>query len=140
MPGETALEMPGEAAFSVPAYGIVRCPVVAAARRPSASLVLAALRALCVDRLLAGGKARHLPDDARLHPGRLVTWWSCGLREPGAVGPCGGFVVVAAVLEASVQDAGETAGEAAQRVVVVDVPGAELVVEGAGAGGGGERG
>ena len=55
-----------------------------------------------------------------------VTWSGC-LRELGAVGPCGGFVVVAAVLEAAVQDAGEAAGDAAHRVVVAGVVRAELV-------------
>lgn len=72
----------------------------------------------------------------------LVRLWSCGLCVPGAVGPCGGFVVGAAVLDASVQDAGEAAGDAAQRVVVAGAAGAELVVVGAGSGGcadGGER-
>ncbi len=40
----------------------------------------------------------------------LVISWSCGLRGTGAVGPCCGFVVFTAVLEASVQDAGQAAG------------------------------
>ena len=66
--------------------------------------------------------------------GTLVRLWSCGLCEPGTVGPCGGFVVEAAVFEASVQDAGQAAGDAAQRVVVVDAAGSQLVVVGAGAG------
>src|SRR5262249_7394832 len=42
--------------------------------------------------------------------------------------------------DASVQNAGEAPGDAAHRVVVVDVAGAQLVVVGAGAGGRGERG
>src|SRR5260370_5282587 len=71
---------------------------------------------------------------------RSVIAWSCGLRRAGAVGPCGGFVVFAAGLDASVEDAGEAAGDAAHRVVVAGVAGSQLVVVGAGAGGGGERG
>jgi hypothetical protein len=45
-------------------------PIVAAAGRPSTSFVLAMLRALHVDRLLAGGKERQLSDDALLYPER----------------------------------------------------------------------
>jgi hypothetical protein len=45
-------------------------PIVATARRPSTSFVLATLRALHVDRLLVGGKVRHLSNDAHLHPER----------------------------------------------------------------------
>src|SRR5260370_28134828 len=70
---------------------------------------------------------------------RSVIAWSCGLRRAGAVGPCGGFVVFAAGLDASVEDAGEAAGDAAHRVVVAGVAGSQLVVVGAGAGCGGER-
>jgi hypothetical protein len=51
----------------------------------------------------------------------VIGSWSCGLRELGAVGPCGGFVVFAAGLNASVQDADQAAGDAAQRVVVAGV-------------------
>src|SRR5260370_38211243 len=71
---------------------------------------------------------------------RSVIAWSCGLRRAGAVGPCGGFVVFAAGLDASVEDAGEAAGDAAHRVVVAGVAGSPLVVVGAGAGGGGGAG
>jgi hypothetical protein len=45
-------------------------PIVAAARRPSTSFVLATLRALHVDRLLIGGKDRHLSNDAHVYPER----------------------------------------------------------------------
>ena len=48
--------------------------------------------------------------------------------------PGGGLVVEGAGLEASVQDADEAVGEPSQGVVVLDAAGAELVVEGAGAG------
>jgi hypothetical protein len=51
----------------------------------------------------------------------VIGSWSCGLRELGAVGPCGRFVVFAAGLNASVQDADQAAGDAAQRVVVAGV-------------------
>src|SRR5215510_1797841 len=71
---------------------------------------------------------------------RGVISWSCGLRWAGAVGPRDGFVVFASGLDAPVQDAGQAAGEAAQRVVVAGAAGPQLVVVGAGAGGGGERG
>jgi hypothetical protein len=56
------------------------------------------------------------------------------------VGPCGCFVVLAAGLDASVQDAGEAAGDPAQCVIVADVAGSELVIAGAGAGRCAERG
>ena len=48
--------------------------------------------------------------------------------------PGGGLVVEGAGLEASVQDSDEAVGQAPQGVVVLDAAGAELVVEGAGAG------
>src|SRR4030081_3562316 len=50
------------------------------------------------------------------------------------VGPGGRLVVMAARLEASVQDADEPVGQASECVVVFDTAGAEVVVEGAGAG------
>src|SRR6266545_6690955 len=50
------------------------------------------------------------------------------------------FVVAGAGLEASVQDADEPVGELAQRGVVADAAGALLVVVGAGAGRGFQRG
>src|SRR5262249_51140492 len=84
--------------------------------------------------LPSGGLVPESSDD-----GRVISW-SCGPRGAGAVGPCCGFVVFAAVLDASVQDTGEAAGDAAQGVVVAGVLGAELVVVGASARGGGERG
>ena len=56
------------------------------------------------------------------------------LREVLPVGPGGCLVVEGAGLQASVQDADEAVGEPAQGVVVLDAAGAELVVEGAGAG------
>src|SRR5260370_41091527 len=71
---------------------------------------------------------------------RSVISWSCGLRRAGAVGPCGGFVVFAAGLDASVEDAGEAAGDAAHRVVGAGVGGSQLAGVGAGAGGGGAGG
>ena len=49
--------------------------------------------------------------------------------------PGRGLVVEGAGLEASVQDADEPVGESPQGVVVFDSSGAELVVEGSGAGG-----
>src|SRR5216683_7223780 len=51
-----------------------------------------------------------------------------------AVRPGGGLVVEGAGLEASVQDADEPVGEPPQGIVVFDAAGAEVVVEGAGAG------
>ena len=51
------------------------------------------------------------------------------------VGPGGCLVVEGAGFEASVQDADEPVGEAAEGVVVLDAAGAEVVVEGAGAAG-----
>jgi hypothetical protein len=65
--------------------------------------------------------------------GRVISW-SCGLGGVGAVRPCDGFVVFASDLHASVQDAGEAAGDAAHRVVVAGAAGSQLVVIGAGAG------
>ncbi len=56
------------------------------------------------------------------------------LREVLPVTPGGGLVVEGAGLEASVQDSDEAVGQAPQGVVVFDSAGAELVVEGAGAG------
>src|SRR5258708_31071968 len=56
------------------------------------------------------------------------------------VAPGGGLVVAGACLQASVQDAGEPAGEPAKGVVVFDPTGAQLVVERAGAGRDPERG
>ena len=61
------------------------------------------------------------------------------LREVLPVSPGGGLVVEGAGLEASVQDADEPVGQPAQGVVVLDSAGAELVVEGAGAGRGAQR-
>jgi hypothetical protein len=84
--------------------------------------------------LPSGGLVPESSDD-----GRVISW-SCGLWWAGAVGPCCGFVVFAAVLDASVQDADEAAGDAAQRVVVASVLGAELVVARASTRGGSERG
>src|SRR6266700_3970035 len=55
------------------------------------------------------------------------------LREVFPVGPGGGLVVEGAGLQASVQDADEPVGHAAERVVMFDSAGAEAVVEGAGA-------
>jgi hypothetical protein len=51
------------------------------------------------------------------------------------VGPGGCLIVEGAGFEASVQDADEPVGEAAEGVVVLDAAGAEVVVEGAGAAG-----
>ena len=62
------------------------------------------------------------------------------LREVFPVAPGGFLVVEGPGLEASVQDADEPVGEAPQGVVVLDSAGAELVVEGAGAGRGVQRG
>jgi len=56
------------------------------------------------------------------------------LREVLPVGPGGFLVVEGAGLQASVQDADEPVRQPAQRVVVLDAAGAELVVKGAGAG------
>jgi hypothetical protein len=53
------------------------------------------------------------------------------LREVLPVGPGGCLVVGGAGLEASVQDADEPVRQPAERVVVLDPAGAELVVEGA---------
>jgi hypothetical protein len=55
-------------------------------------------------------------------------------------GPGDGFVVFAAGFHASVQDAGEAAGDAAQRVLVADFPGSQSVVVAAGTGRGRYRG
>src|SRR5690349_19003906 len=63
-----------------------------------------------------------------------------GFRVPGTVGPCGGFVVLASGFQASVKDAGESAGDAAHRVVVAGLAGAEVVVVAAGTRGHAERG
>src|SRR5262249_50931812 len=63
-----------------------------------------------------------------------------GLPGLGAVGPGCSLVVLGSGFHASVEDAGEPAGEAAHRFVVADIAGTELVVEGAGSGGCGERG
>ena len=57
------------------------------------------------------------------------------VREVLPVGPGGCLVVEGAGFEASVQDADEPVGEAAEGVVVLDAAGAEVVVEGAGAAG-----
>src|SRR5213080_798192 len=65
---------------------------------------------------------------------------SRGLREILPVSPGGGLVVEGAGLEASVQDADEAVGEPSQGVVVFDFAGAELVVEGPGTRGRGQRG
>jgi hypothetical protein len=54
----------------------------------------------------------------------------------GTMGPGGGFVVAGAGFEAVVEDADERVGQLAQCGVVFDVAGLELVVVGAGAGGG----
>ncbi len=56
--------------------------------------------------------------------------------RPGlfAVGPGGGFVVARAGFQASVQDADEPIRDPPERVVVFDPAGAQVVVEGAGAG------
>src|SRR5947199_9534611 len=61
-----------------------------------------------------------------------------GLRR--VLRPGGGLVVEGAGLEASVQDADQAVGELAQRGVVAGAAAAELVVVGAGAGRGGQRG
>src|SRR5215475_4986866 len=63
-----------------------------------------------------------------------------GLREIFPVPPGGGLVVGGAGLEASVQDADEPVGESSECVVVLESAGAELVVVGAGAGRGAQRG
>ena len=63
-----------------------------------------------------------------------------GLRGLGTVGPCGGFVVLTSGFQASVQDADQAAGDAAQRVVVAGLAGAEVVVVAAGTRGHAERG
>jgi hypothetical protein len=55
------------------------------------------------------------------------------------VRPGGGLVVGAAGLEAAVQDADQAAAELAQRCVVADAAGSQLVVVGAGAGCGAQR-
>src|SRR5260370_21503629 len=57
-----------------------------------------------------------------------------------AVRPGGGLVVEGAALQASVQDADEPVGELAQGSVVLGAAGALGVVEGAGAGRGGQGG
>ena len=56
------------------------------------------------------------------------------------VAPGDGLVVAGACLKASVQDADEPVGEAAQGVVVFDPAGAQAVIERAGAGRDPERG
>ena len=61
------------------------------------------------------------------------------LREVFPVRPGGCLVVEGAGLQASVQDADQPVGEPSQCVVVFDSAGAELVVEGAGAGRGVQR-
>ena len=55
------------------------------------------------------------------------------------MGPGGCLVVEGAGLQAPVEDADEPVGETAERVVVLDPAGAELIVEGAGAGRGVQR-
>jgi hypothetical protein len=54
--------------------------------------------------------------------------------------PGGGLVVEGAGLEASVQDASEPVSQPPERIVVLDPASAKLVVEGAGAGRGAQRG
>jgi hypothetical protein len=57
-----------------------------------------------------------------------------GLREVFPVRPGGFLVVDGTGLQASVQDADEPVGQAAERVIMFDPADAEAVVEGAGAG------
>ena len=59
---------------------------------------------------------------------------SSGGLDLFAVRPGGGLVVEGAGFQASVQDADEPVRDPAQGVVVFDSVGAEVVVEGAGAG------
>ena len=61
---------------------------------------------------------------------------SCGvrLRDIFPVAPRGGLVVAGPGLEASVQDAGQAAGQSSEGLVVQASAGALLVVEGAGTG------
>src|SRR5215467_10193397 len=58
----------------------------------------------------------------------------------GAVGPGGGLVVGGVAGQAAVEDADQAVAEGAQGLVVGVASGAALVVEGAGAGAGGQRG
>ena len=88
-------------------------------------------------------------DEARIAAWREETWpvvkdipgaeMSSGERV-FAMGPCGCLVVEGVGLEASVQDSDEPVRHSPQCVVVLGSAGAEVVVEGAGAGRGGQGG